>query len=96
MDSLWEGVWQVKLRNKKTGVLVWASEFNLASLSEIIVHFDDDSADSDYPSNYDVQLADGQWKSLEQAFNDKDVLPDNKWEYFGLAETDEQRKRGYL
>lgn len=86
----------MKVRHKKTGGLGSSSRFNVHSLNEIIVGFDDGDMDSDYVSEYDVLLSSGEWKSLDDAFRDKDVLPDNYNTWFSEATDEADKARGYF
>lgn len=85
----------VTIRHKKTGTVGSASRFNMSSLSEILVNYDSGEADSDYQSNWDVQLPDGSWKDLRQAFKDHDVVTDNYNSRFHFPATLEDRERGF-
>jgi hypothetical protein len=87
----------MKLRQKATGVICHSDRFNTHGLSEIIVYFDDD-CDSDYITNYEVELGIGDevyWKDLSQAFKDRDVISDNHNTWFFEPKNEEDKKRGY-
>lgn len=87
----------MKIRNKKTGEVGSAREFNTSSLSEILVFFENGGADSDYIQNYDVFLESKQeWKDMSEAFKDKDLIIDNHNTYFAEPQNEEDRKRGYF
>lgn len=85
----------MKVRYKRTPVVTYEYGFNLTALDEI--QLPDDSA---YPSNLDVwltQLNDGkgQWKDMDQAFLDHDLITDNYNTIFFEPKTPEDRARGY-
>ena len=42
-------------------VLGYASRYNVHSLNEMIVYFDDGDCDSDYVGAYEFQLRNGEW-----------------------------------
>lgn len=54
------------------------SEFNIASLAEVIMYFDDGSADSMFPSDIEI-LINEEWIPLNIAFRDKlvEISDDN-------------------
>lgn len=94
------GATAMKLRRKNTDTICRSTQFNTSSLTEIYVDYgpyEDGSweRDTDYMRNYDVQLPDGSWKDLLQAFGDHDVVPNNDNTHFGLPIDDECRQRGY-
>lgn len=84
----------VELRHKASGRPCSASKFNTASLSEIMVCWDDEM-DTDFQSNYDVKLPSGEWKDLRQAFKDHDVITDNYNTRFFHPANAEDRERGF-
>lgn len=73
--------------------------FNTSSLTEIYVCYEYEDGeyemDTDYPKNYEVQLPDGSWKSLSQAFQDHDVVPNNFNTHFGFPQDDKCKARGW-
>lgn len=79
----------MKLRYKNTSEIIHASCFNVHALAEIDV-----GNDSVYIRDLDVFIG-GNWKDLNQAFRDRDVVPDNYNEYFAEPKTNEDRARGY-
>jgi hypothetical protein len=85
----------VKLRNKKNGLIGHSGKFNMSSLTEIMILFEDGEMDTDYQSNWDVALPDGSWKDLGQAFRDHDVITDNYNTIFFHPRTPEDRERGF-
>ena len=84
----------MKLRNKLTNEECSSGEFNIHSICEIIVYYKDD-CESDFASNYDVLLPNGEYKDLLQAIRDHDVIIDNYNTRFFFPSNDEDRKRGY-
>lgn len=87
----------MKVRDKKhtwTGVAI---DFNTHALSEVIVGFDGEGGmDSMFTSELEVFVpALNQWKDMDQAFKDKDIIPDNLNTSFGEPKNDEERKQGY-
>lgn len=86
----------MKLRRKKTQELCSADAYNTCSVSEILVYYEDGSVDSDYPSEFDVFLAETQaWKDMRQAFKDKDIIPNNLNTHFSEPQDAAERERGY-
>lgn len=86
----------MKLRHKKTGALAYSSNFNMCSMSEIHVYFEDGDADSDFIPEYEAWIeAKKEWKCLSEAFRDRDVISDNYNSHFFEPPTEEDRKRGY-
>ena len=71
-----------------------ASRFNLHALNEVIVTFDDGSADTCFLRELEVRIA-GEWKSMRQAFEDRDLITDNENTCFFEPRTPEDRARGY-
>lgn len=62
----------MKIRHKQTNAIGHASSFNVASLFEIIVHYEDGGGSSEFVRDYDVLLKTG-WKDMRQAFEDGDL-----------------------
>jgi len=86
----------MKVRNKNTGALGYSSKFNMHAMAEIIVCFDEGDCDSDFISNYDVFLkVKNIWKSMNEAFRDKDVITDNYNSEFMEPRNEAERKRGW-
>lgn len=83
----------MRVRHKKSGHIGSSGMFNTHGIGEIIVYFDD--CNSDFISNYDVELPDGTWKDLGDAFEDHDVIIDNYNTRFFYPENEEDMKRGY-
>jgi len=84
----------VKLRHKRYGHIAWSGQFNVASLSEIIVTYEDGSADSAFRKDWDAFVG-GQWKDLRQAFRDHDLVTDNYNTRFFEPSCGEDRERGF-
>ncbi len=73
-----------------------ASNFNMASLNEVIVGFEEGDMDSCFVSDLGVFIEKTKsWKSLKQAFKDRDVITDNYNSYFFEPQTEEDRERGF-
>jgi hypothetical protein len=70
-------------------------EFNKHAASEVIVLFDDGDATSEFICELAIQLPDGEWKPMKQAFADKDIVPDNLNNWFGFP-SPEEKSRGYI
>ena len=86
----------MRVRNKVTGTLGDSSRFNVHSLSEIIVQFDEDDCSSEFIRDYDVQLTEtGEWKCLRTAFKETDVIPNEMNTSFRESRSAEERQRGY-
>ena len=86
----------MKLRMTKnpeiTGV---GNKFNTHDLFEVIVYFDEGDCDSCFGRELDVQLSDGKWVSLSQAFRDKLVINDNYNIEFREPKNQEEIDRGF-
>jgi len=80
----------MKVRYKLTGTEADSSRFNVHAMAEVLTG--DDSA---FVSDLDV-FVNGQWKDIRQAFADRDIIPDNYNEWFGVPRDEEDRKRGYF
>lgn len=87
----------MKVRTKETGEIAHSGNFNTHGLSEIIVYFFDGDCTSDFIHNYEVYLErKNEWKPLDQAFKDKDVIPDNYNTMFREAKNKEEKERGWF
>lgn len=80
----------MRLRYKKTGTECWSNRFNPHGLGEVLT-----GDDSVYISELDV-FVNGEWKDLQQAFKNHDVLPDNLNLYFFEPVSEEDKQRGYV
>lgn len=59
------------------------SNFNLCSINDILVYFDDGCIDEYSPSQLDVYLTKKkEWKYLPDAFRDKDVVTNDAYTFF--------------
>lgn len=85
----------MKVRTKKDLGECFSTNFNTSTFGEVIVHFDDGSADSMFISELDVYLKSG-WKDMRQAFKDRDLIPDNLNTCFFEPLTPEDRQRGFV
>lgn len=85
----------MRVRNKNSGTEASSGRLNTHGLGEMIVQFDEGDASSEYISDYEVQLPDGSWKDLPQAFRDHDVITDNYDTVFFFPRNDEDRRRGF-
>lgn len=85
----------MKLRDKQTGIEYTGDRFNLSGLGEIIVG-NEHGQDSAFQWEFDVWLeAKQEWKDLDQAFRDHDVISDNLNTRFFEPQTPADRERGY-
>ena len=85
----------MKVRNIKTKEKGESSSFNTHSLSEVIVGWKEE-LDTVFTKDLEVFIEALQvWKTLNQAFKDKDIINDNYNEYFFEPKNEEDRKRGY-
>ncbi len=73
----------------------FTNRFNDHGLGEVIVGFDAGDMDSVYIKDLEVQLPDGRWILLSQAFRDKIVLGDNYDQRFDFSDEDD-RARGWI
>lgn len=80
----------MRLRYKETGTEIEGYCFNIHALAEIDVG--DDSA---FIKELDI-FVNGKWKDMNQAFKDKDIIPDNYNTCFGEPKTEEDRERGFF
>lgn len=80
----------MRLRYKSTGTECGGNRFNVLALAEVDVGDDSPSI-----SDLDV-FVNGVWKDMQQAFADRDIIPDNYNCWFGEPKNEEDRKRGYF
>lgn len=82
----------MKLRYKKLPqVPFYSNQFNIHSLNEILT-----GEDSAYIHDLEAWIeAKQEWKCLQQAFIDRDVITDNYNTWFFEPKTEADRKRGY-
>lgn len=68
---------QVRYKDKPR-VTGTSSQFNIRSVSEVIVHFDDGDATSEFQRELQVFLpATNSWKDMNKAFADGDIVTDD-------------------
>ena len=85
----------MKLRRRVDGEICSGSRFNMHSLHEIVV-YGGDWCDTMYIREFDVWLeARQEWKDLQQAFRDHDVIVDNYNSRFFEPENEQDRARGF-
>lgn len=72
-----------------------SGNFNTHSASEVLVYFPDGDATSESSAQLDVQLPGGAWKPMNQAFEDRDIVPNNLNTWFAVPDA-EQKARGYI
>lgn len=91
----------MKVRHKEKRYTGQAHQFNTHGLGEMIVGFDNvdgepGGMDSCFIREYDVFLeTTGQWKDMNQAFKDHDLINDNYNTRFFEPKTREDRERGF-
>lgn len=68
--------------------------FNTIGISEVIVYFGD-TCDSEYIGNLQVKLGKCEYKSMEQAFKDKDIIPNNLNTEFDIPHSAIEKEQGY-
>ena len=61
---------------------------------ERIVYFGD-TCDSEYIGNLQVKLGKCEYKSMEQAFKDKDIIPNNLNTEFDIPHSAIEKEQGY-
>lgn len=88
----------MKIRKKSNHLITGvATGFNVRGLGEIIISYDNEGGmDSDYICDYDVFLPSiNGWKAMDEAFKDRDLIPDNYNTRFREPKNDEERQRGW-
>jgi len=80
----------MRVRYKNTGGETYSSHFNMHGLGEVLT--EDDSV---FISELDVYV-NGDWKDMQQAFRDKDLISDNYFTWFRESRTEEERQKGYF
>lgn len=86
---------KVRQTDKPT-ITGFTNRLNTHGLGEVIVGYDDDQGmDSVYIKDLEVQLPDGRWILLSQAFRDKIVMEDNYADRIDFA-SEEDRARGWI
>lgn len=79
----------MKVRYKKSKIERHATRFNVHAMAEVLTG--DDSA---FIKELDV-LINNEWKDMSQAFEDKDIVPDNYNESFAPPINEECKTRGF-
>lgn len=94
---------KVRYTNKPE-VAGFADRFNVSSLSEVLLFFDDGDATSEEIGLLDVLLEhplpssvyrDGVWVPLSDAFRSNDVITDNYNTFFFEPRSEEDKARGW-
>lgn len=85
----------MRVKNKLSKREGFSSEYNVYSPFEIVVYYDNDNCDSDFISNFDVQLQDDSWKDMKKALDDHDIITDSHVTCFFFPENAEDKVRGY-
>lgn len=81
----------MRVRYKKSGYETWSSYFNVHGLGEVLL-----PDTSEFISELDIWLAHkSEWKDMNQAFKDGDLITDNYNTTFFEPQTEEDKKRGY-
>jgi len=80
----------------KPEITGFTNNFNMHSLSEVIVYFPEGDADSEFISKLEVKLEDGTWMSMLEAFGRRILVPNNYNERFRQARNDIEVKRGWF
>jgi len=86
----------MRVRYKSNNVEGYSSLFNVTALSEVLVD-GDWGGDSAFIRELEVWLEKSElWKDMRQAFQDRDIIPDNYHRWFGEPKTEEDKERGYF
>jgi hypothetical protein len=85
----------MRVRYKKSKAEGYSSNFNMSSISEIIIHFPEGDATSEDPSELDVLLSDGNWHDMRESFRNHFLITDNYNTCFFEPPTEENMLRGY-
>lgn len=81
----------MKVRYKETGTEAHASRFNITALAEVLT-----GDDSVFIKDLDVFLdSKGEWKDMNAAFRDRDLITNNTNTDFFEPKNEEDRARGY-
>lgn len=87
---------RMRVRHKKTGAIGHSNNFNLHAIWEIIVYFDESDCSSAFVSECDVYLkSKNEWKSMDEAFREKDIITNNYNSYFREPRNKDERLRGW-
>ncbi len=71
-----------------------SNSFNILTVGEVLVHFDDGSMTSMYVSDLEVCIND-KWISMTDAFKQKLLITDNYNTHFFEPKDEEEKTRGY-
>ena len=86
----------MKVRNIKTQALGYSSEFNIHSLDEIIVYFEDGDCSSEFISDYEAYLSlTSGWVNMNEAFESQYIIINNENTNFREPYNDHERERGW-
>lgn len=72
-----------------------SGELNTCGIGEAIVYFDDDSVDSMFMRDLEVQLKDKTWKKLNEAMDNKDIVINNLNTSFSFPHSEAERQQGF-
>ena len=86
---------EVRYRNKDGNYSYGnSSRMNTAAMAEAVVYFDT-NCDSIFFSDLEVKLPDGSWKDMNQAFTDKDIVPNNLNTAFDYPHSEQEYAQGF-
>jgi hypothetical protein len=86
----------MKVRHKIHHTEAWSSRFNISSLNEIIVTFDDGEQSSEYMRDWEAWISTHEkWMPIGEALKSHDIITDNDNTAFFEPRTQEDRERGY-
>lgn len=80
---------------KNNSITGFSSRFNMHGFSEVIVQFSDGDATSELIEELEVQLKNGSWYKMSDAFYNNLIINDNYNTRFFEPRTLDDRKRGY-
>lgn len=69
--------------------------FNTHGLGDVVCYFKKAGCESEFIEKLEVKLQDGSWKSMQQAFADKDIIPNNLSTEFDFPHSDTEREQGF-
>lgn len=72
-----------------------SSSFNVHAVGEVVCYFDNDSCESEFISDLEVEISSGVWKSMQKAFADKDIIENNLNTAFDIPHSEVEREQGY-
>lgn len=86
----------MKVRKIGTEAECTAINFNMVGIGEMIVYFPEGDASSEFIRDYEVWLeASQEWKNMNQAFRDHDLITDNYNVRFFEPITLKEREQGF-